>query len=103
VFTQVSVLNQACSQELTSAALNEDARFIFPTNDEYWTPGTTVGERLYEPEIDWLLRCATGRNYALIDCGANMGYWSVLASSTPYGRHAAVAIEASRANFQILK
>jgi FkbM family methyltransferase len=96
-------LDQACPQELTSAALNEDARFIFPSNDEYWTSGTTVGERLYEPEIDWLLRCAVGRNYALIDCGANIGYWSVLASSAPYGRHPALAIEASRANFELLK
>ena len=88
---------------MTSAALNPDARFIFPSNDEYWASGTTVGERLYEPEIDWLLRSAVGRNYALIDCGANMGYWSVLASSAPYGRHAAVAIEASRANCEILE
>jgi FkbM family methyltransferase len=82
--------------------LNEDARFIFPSNDEYWSVGVTVGEGLYEPEIDWLLRHAMGRPYVLIDCGANMGYWAILASSAPYGRHATVAIEASRANYEIL-
>lgn len=95
-------LDQAHSREVTSAALNEDACFIYPSNDEYWSIGTTIGERLYEPEIDWLLRRAKGRPYGLIDCGANMGYWSVLASSAPYGRHAAVAIEASRANYEVL-
>jgi hypothetical protein len=90
------------SRGLTSATLNEDARFIFPLNDEYWAVGITVGKRLYEPEVDRLLRRAIDRPYVLIDCGANMGYWANLASSAPYGRHAAVAIEASRANYEIL-
>jgi FkbM family methyltransferase len=90
------------SRDLTSAKLNEDARFIFPANDEYWSPGITVGPRLYEPEIDWLLRHAVDRPYAFLDCGANMGYWSILASSAPFGRHPVVAIEAARANFEVL-
>ena len=99
---QGTLLNDARSRELTSVRLNEDARFIFPSNDEYWCVGITIGERLYEPEIDWLLRRAMGRPYALIDCGANMGYWTVLASSAPYGGHPAAAVEASRANYEIL-
>jgi FkbM family methyltransferase len=82
--------------------LNPDARFIFPLDDDYWRPSVTVGDGLYEPEIDWLLRRTSDRPYAMLDCGANLGYWSVLASSAAYGSHAVVAIEASRANFQIL-
>ena len=74
--------------------LNEDACLIFPENDNYWSLGTTLGRHLDEPEIDWVLQRAIDRPYALIDCGANIGYWSVLASSMPYGRHRAVAIEA---------
>ena len=69
---------------MTSAMLNEDAVFVFPANDNYWSPGVTVGRHLYEPEIDWVLRRAIDRPYALLDCGSNMGYWSILASSAPY-------------------
>jgi hypothetical protein len=47
--------------------------------------GITVGKRLYEPEVDRLLRRAIDRPYVLIDCGANMGYWAT-----------------SRANYEIL-
>jgi FkbM family methyltransferase len=101
-FNNPSRGHDARSRELTSVRLNEDARFIFPSNDEYWSVGVTIGERLYEPEIDWLLRRATGRPYAFIDCGANMGYWTILASSAPYGGHQTVAVEASRANYEIL-
>jgi hypothetical protein len=99
---QGTLLNDARSRELTSVRLNDDAHFIFRSNDEYWSVGVTIGERLYEPEIDWLLRRATDRPYALIDCGANMGYWTILASSAPYGGHRAVAVEASRVTYEIL-
>jgi len=88
---------------LMCAALNEDATFIFPQSDNYWCPSVTVGEGLYEPEIDWLMQRASDKPYAMLDCGANLGYWSVLASSAPYGRHAVVAIEASRANCELLR
>jgi FkbM family methyltransferase len=88
---------------LTSAVLNEDATFIFPQSDNYWCPSVTVGNGLYEPEIDWLMQRASDKPYAMLDCGANLGYWSVLASSAPYGRHAVVAIEASRANCEVLR
>lgn len=90
-------------REMTDAMLNEDARFIFPAHDSYWTPENTAACGLYEPEIEWALRRAADRPYALIDCGANLGYWSVLAASAPYGGHQVVAIEAARANFNILE
>jgi FkbM family methyltransferase len=88
--------------ELTTAMPSEDARFLYPRNDSYWGPGVTERHGLYEPEIDWLLLRSIERPYALIDCGANMGYWSIVASSALYGRHPVVAIEASRYNFEIL-
>jgi FkbM family methyltransferase len=90
-------------REMTDAMLNEDARFIFPVHDSYWTPENTAACGLYEPEIEWVLRQAADRPYALIDCGANLGYWSILASSAPYGQHQVIAIEAARANFNILQ
>lgn len=87
---------------MTSAALNDDALFVFPADDPYWKSGGNVGRGLYEPEIDWVMLRSVGRPYALIDCGANMGYWSVLASSRPYGQHPVMAIEAAASNFEIL-
>jgi FkbM family methyltransferase len=90
------------NRELISVTLNENARFLYPHNDRYWSPRSTNSVGLYEPEIDWLLRRAIERPYALIDCGANIGYWSTVASSAPYGGHKAVAIEASSENYEIL-
>jgi FkbM family methyltransferase len=54
---------------------------------------------IYEPEIDWLLASAAERPYSMIDAGANYGYWSIVASSAPYGRHFTIAVEPSRINF----
>lgn len=34
--------------------------------------------------------------YSFVDCGANFGYWPVLASSGPFGGQATFAVEASR-------
>ena len=39
-------------------------------------------------------------DYTLIDGGANYGYWSVLVSSAPFGKHRAIAIEPSSQNFR---
>jgi FkbM family methyltransferase len=48
-----------------------------------------------------LLRAAE-RPYAMIDAGANYGFWSIVASSAPYGLHFTVAIEPSQTNFECL-
>jgi FkbM family methyltransferase len=80
--------------------LNEDARFLYPEAEPYWSPDVVNGT--YEPEIDWLLRRAGERPYAMIDAGANYGFWSILASSAPYGRHPTIAIEPARANYDWL-
>jgi FkbM family methyltransferase len=99
----VSLVRRMCGgRGLVAVSLNDDSRFVFPLGDRYWSrPLLSRGER-YEPEIEWLMRSARTKPYGLLDCGANMGYWSVLASSAAYGRRPAVAIEASRANFDLL-
>lgn len=77
--------------------LNSDAVFAMPFADAYWS--RILNRRYdYEEDIEALLKCAAGFNYTLIDCGANFGYWSVLASSAPFGRQTALAIEASTRN-----
>ncbi len=87
---------------LFSADLGPDSRFIFPLGDRYWSRPMLFANAPYEPEIDWLLRLAANLPYAMLDCGANMGYWAILASSAAYGGHPVVAIEASRSNFELL-
>ncbi|KAH2459797.1 hypothetical protein KXV61_008507, partial [Aspergillus fumigatus] len=52
----------------------------------------------YEEEINALLHCAREERYEFVDCRANFGYWSVLASSQPFGAQQALAIEAGGLN-----
>jgi FkbM family methyltransferase len=82
--------------------LNSDSRFIFPLGDVYWTNGLVRRRSEFEPDIKWLLRRAKDVPYVMLDCGANMGYWSVLASGAAFGSHPVVAIEASRATVELL-
>jgi FkbM family methyltransferase len=91
-------MTRSKTQELVSVSLNSDAVFIFPQGG-YWSQSVCG---LYEPEIGWILRRAAERPYAFLDGGANYGYWSILASSAPYGRHSSIAIEASLRNFEYL-
>lgn len=86
--------------DMVSVMLNDDALFLIPKVEPYWSADVANGT--YEPEIDWVLRRATGRPYAMLDAGANYGFWSILASSAPYGRHLTVAIEPSGINFERL-
>ena len=77
--------------------LNEDADFAIPFCDGYWS--RMLNPRYdYEEEIEAFLRCAADLRYSFVDCGANFGYWSVLASSRPFGRQPTLAIEASPEN-----
>jgi FkbM family methyltransferase len=88
------------ADDLTRVTLNDDACFLFPPGDVYWDRSSGLAD--YESEIDWVLRRTTQWPYAMLDAGANYGYWSVLASSSPYGSHLAVAVEPSPRNFEIL-
>ena len=76
---------------------SEDAVFGFPFGDAYWSFVLDRGFT-YEIEIDRLLRGIADVDYTFVDCGANFGLWSVLATSKPFGSHPAIAIEASAAN-----
>lgn len=102
-FTRLAKLARAAHLKngLTSVQLDADTRFIFPLGDHYWH-GVFLG-RMYEPVVDWLFRRIKDVPYALIDCGANMGYWSLRVSGKEFGAHKAVAIEAAASNFALLE
>jgi FkbM family methyltransferase len=77
--------------------LGEDARFAVPFGDSYWS-WLLDRDFVYEAEIERFLRNISDIDYYFVDCGANYGFWSILVSSRPFGRHLATAIEASSKN-----
>jgi FkbM family methyltransferase len=81
--------------------LNSGAVFSFPYGDGYWSKLLNRTFR-YEDELELLLLDSKDVDYTLIDCGANYGYWSVLASSPRFGAHRAIALEPSSRNFSRL-
>jgi FkbM family methyltransferase len=82
--------------------LNDDAVFSIPFGDGYWSRLLNPGYD-YEDEIELLLRGAAAVDYTFVDGGANFGYWSVVASSAPFGSKDALAIEAAPANARRLE
>jgi FkbM family methyltransferase len=82
--------------------LNDDARFAFPFGDGYWSLLLDCSFS-YEDDVNRVLAAMADVDYALIDCGANFGFWSVIASSQAYGRKPVLAVEASAANFEKLR
>ena len=71
-------------------------------NDGYWSKLLKNGY-IYEPGLDSILRRVLARpDTYFLDCGANIGYWSVIASQLlPPGR--VVALEASPPQFERLR
>jgi FkbM family methyltransferase len=80
-----------------SVLINPDTRFVFPLDDVYWVRLMAHGYA-YEPEIRALLHRIGP--FALLDGGANYGYWSALVTSSEFG---AQAVEASGATFERLR
>lgn len=96
------LVSAAIAERDVVVKLNSDAAFAMPFCDAYWS--RLLNRRYdYEEEIEAFLKSAADVDYVLIDCGANFGYWSVLASSKPFGAHKALAIEASPKNAERLE
>lgn len=79
-----------------------EGRFVFPYGDGYWSL-LLNRNHVYEEEVEAFLLAIRDVDYGFVDCGANYGYWSILASSEHYGRHPVVAVEADRENFGLLR
>jgi FkbM family methyltransferase len=69
--------------------------------DGYWSK-LLDRDYIYEDELELLFEDCADVDYTPLDCGANYGYWSILASSRPYGAHKAIAIEPSKQNYSKL-
>lgn len=78
-----------------TAEAGHDIRLSFPGFDRYWMRVFFRGDS-YEPELyHWFRRIARPGDFALIDGGANIGFWSALLTSAEFGVARAVAVEAS--------
>jgi FkbM family methyltransferase len=87
------------SQQLATVTLPGGQPISFPAYDEYWARCFYAGAE-FEPDVEAIFRrFAAGRT--LIDCGANIGYWSVRAHEL--GFTDAIAIEAQEALIPILR
>ena len=93
-----NLLRKALPERNIAIRLNVNAIFEFPYGDGYWSKLLDRSYR-YEGELELLFLDSVDVDYTLIDGGANYGYWSVLVSSAPFGRHRAIAIEPSAQNF----
>src|SRR5258708_3634193 len=76
--------------ERCETVLVDGAPFCFNARDPYWNRLLMAGF-VYEPEVARVLRLLKDVDYAFIDCGANYGLWSVLASAPSFGSKRAVA------------
>jgi FkbM family methyltransferase len=93
-----NLLRKALPERNIAIRLNVDAIFEFPYGDGYWSKLLNRSYN-YEGELELLFLDSADVDYTLIDGGANYGYWSILVSSAPFGRHRAIAIEPSSQNF----
>jgi len=78
------------------------SRFLrVPLGDGYWMP-VLIRRKDYEPEVHFILSRVMDPTCAFLDCGANIGWWSVFASTIVSSPRRIVAIEASRPLFERL-
>jgi FkbM family methyltransferase len=87
------------ARQIATVRLPAGQSVCFPAYDEYWARYLYAGVP-YEPDVEAIFRrFAHGRT--LVDCGANIGYWSARAEE--FGFNEAVAIEANEALIPLLQ
>ena len=85
-----------------TAQADPDVRVSFPGFDRYWMRVFFRGD-FYEPELyHWFRRVSRLADFALIDGGANIGFWSALLTGAEFGITRAVAVEASPTTYAAL-
>jgi FkbM family methyltransferase len=88
----------AWSGRIATISLGPDAQVSFPASDPYWNR-MLLRSYDHEPEMARLLRLLAAIEYGFVDCGANIGYWSVFAASSAGGGKPVLAVEASASTY----
>src|SRR5438046_4684967 len=84
------------NSQLSCVHFADGSRLYFRLDDVYWNAFIREPDIEYEPEIGKFLMRLKDVDYVFFDCGANIGYWSVLVTSEMLGRKRAIAVEPSR-------
>lgn len=72
-----------------------DRRVAFYAFDPYWAP-YLWGGKTYEPDVEAILRkLSVIPDKLFVDCGANIGYWTVQVSDPAFGFSELIAVEAN--------
>lgn len=93
--------NVAWAGRTARIGLGPDAQVSFPASDPYWNR-MLLRSYDHEPEMARFLQLLVGVDYGFVDCGANIGYWSVFVASRTGGGKPVLAIEASAPTFALL-
>ncbi|WP_246174919.1 FkbM family methyltransferase [Bradyrhizobium paxllaeri] len=89
--------------QLSCVHFADGSRLYFRLDDVYWNGFIRQPPLDYEPEIGALLQRLKDVDYLFFDCGANIGYWSVLVTSEMLGRKRTIAVEPSQETIAILQ
>lgn len=95
-------LSPLLSNEEARLVFDDGSQFAFSVRDPYWSRLASRSFS-YEPELAHVLRMVQDTGYSFVDAGANLGFWSVLASSRAFGSRPAIAVEASASTFRGLQ
>jgi FkbM family methyltransferase len=99
----VQAVKPLLSSRLPCVHFADGSRLFFRLDDVYWNSFIRQPDIAYEPEMGKLLLRLKDVDYTFFDCGANIGYWSVLVTSEMLGGKRAVAVEASQETIAILE
>lgn len=89
------------SERSATIILGPGGAISFPASDPYWNR-MLLRSYDHEPELARFLRALGSVDYGFVDCGANIGYWSVFAASSAGGGKPVLAVEASASTFALL-
>jgi FkbM family methyltransferase len=82
----------------TSFQLGGGGAFLVPVDDTYWLQPLLL-DRSYELDIDHFLRRTLTSRDVFLDCGANLGLWSIAAARVIRDPERVVAVEAGSRTF----
>ena len=82
----------------TSFQLGGGGSFLVPVDDRYWLRPLLL-DRSYELDLDHFLRRTLTSHDVFLDCGANLGLWSIAAARVIRDPKRVVAVEASSRTF----
>jgi FkbM family methyltransferase len=81
------------AETISTVTLPSGERICFPSLDPYWAP-YLWGRRVFEPDVEAIFHhLSRVPDKILVDCGANIGFWTVRMSNRRFGFARFIAVE----------